>query len=302
MHIPTIQEITGDVTLTNAAGVTDLVLPDLQSIGGRLQISGNEALRNVSLGRLESAGNKDSGSDSGSGGLDIRENNALDIVDLGSLKDVDGGLSLEGGFRFVAHMYYHSYHSGETNEMCLRYSLSISSLKDVTGRTSITGAKLPCGLFDRLAAAGDFQGSYSCINDGHKGLSPGAKAGIAIGVIIAVLLVGLGIWLIVVPRRRRAAAAAMDEEGHDEKMGYSDAREYTGPETTGAGSRMMAGLLKIPRKPFPSKHPENVARPRPVDMLDGRMIYEAPTGVRSPTVYELDAGPQSRHQIPINHE
>lgn len=298
MHIPTIQEITGDVTLTNAAGVTDLILPDLQRIGGRLQISGNEALRNVSLGRLESVGNKHSGSGSGSGGLDIRENNALEIVDMGSLKDVDGELSLDGGFRFVEPIYYHS---GETNKMCLRYSLSISSLKEVTGRTSITGAKLPCGLFDRLAAAGDFQGSYSCTNDGHKGLSPGAKAGIAIGVIIAVLLVGLGIWLIVVPRRRRAAAA-MDEEGHDEKTGYSDAREHAGPETTGTGSRMMAGLLKIPRKPFPSKHPENVARPRPVDMLDGRMIYEAPTGVRSPTVYELDAGPQSRHQIPINHE
>lgn len=97
VHIPSIQEITGDVTLTDAAGVTDLVLPDLQSIGGTLRVSGNEALRNVSLGQLESAGNQDSGM----GGLAIRENKALETVGLGSLKDVYGGLTLEGGFRFV---------------------------------------------------------------------------------------------------------------------------------------------------------------------------------------------------------
>ena len=97
MHIPGIQEITGDVTLTDAAGVTDLVLADLQSIGGTLRVSGNEALQNVSLGQLESAGNQDSGI----GGLIIRENKALETVGLGSLEDVYGGLTLEGGFRFV---------------------------------------------------------------------------------------------------------------------------------------------------------------------------------------------------------
>lgn len=162
----------------------------------------------------------------------------------------------------------------------------------------MTGAKLPCGLMNRLAADGDFEGAYSCSNGGHEGLSAGAKAGVAIGVIIAVLLIGLGIWLLFVLRRRRAAAAAaMDEESHSEKTGgYSYAKGYTTPETTGGWG------MRIPRKPFPSKHPETVARPKPVDMLDGRMILEAPTGVRSPTVHELDAGPQSRHQIPINHE
>lgn len=286
------------MTLTDAAGVTDLVLADLQSIGGTLRVSGNEALQNVSLGQLESAGNQDSGI----GGLIIRENKALETVGLGSLEDVYGGLTLEGGFRFVNPIASPSLHylfrpwTDDRNPPPPLYSLSISSLKDVSGDTSMTGAKLPCGLMNRLAADGDFEGAYSCSNGGHGGLSPGAKAGVAIGVIIAVLLIGLGIWLFFF-RRRQATAAAMDEESHNEKTeGYSYAKGDTTPETTRKWG------MRIPRKPFPSKHPETVARPKPVDMLDGRMILEAPTGVRSPTVHELDAGPQSRHQIPINHE
>lgn len=166
-------------------------------------------------------------------------------------------------------------------------------MQEVSGAVRISGAKLSCGLFDRLAADGDFSGSYTCSNGGKKGLSDGAKAGIAVGVILAVLLLGLGVWLWIRRRARSspgAAAAAAVDTGDDEK-GFSGYRPVPGPAPKpGAG-------LQIPRKPFPSRH----ATPARPEMLDGNSIYEAGAGVRSPVVHELDAGPQSRHQIPINH-
>lgn len=171
--------------------------------------------------------------------------------------------------------------------------LAISSLQKITGAASITGAKLTCGLFDRLAADGDFSGSYTCSNNHAKGLSAGAKAGIAIGVILAILLVGLGVWFWI---RRRARPGPDTEASGDEEKRFSGYMPVPVPSPgTDAGSG-----LKIPRKPFPSQHAETSARP--VDMLDGNSIYEAAAGVRSPVVHELDAGPQSRHQIPMNHE
>ena len=152
---------------------------------------------------------------------------------------------------------------------------------------------MSCGLFDRLAADGVFSGSYTCSSSGGGGLSAGAKAGIAIGVIAAVLIVIALLWLFVY--RRKRAAVVDDEKG-----------QYTTPSMNqaaapvpGQGKTPAAGL-KIPRKPFPPTRPSEPQVP----LLDSSTIHEAPTERREsrPPIYELDAGPQSLHQRPIHHE
>lgn len=122
------------------------------------------------------------------------------------------------------------------------------------------------------------------------------------------LLVALGVWLWLRRRRRARSGPGVDPQspGDDEKgfTGYSPV-PVTAPAAVAPAPGMDTGRrpgpssgLNIPRKPFPSQHEPP---PRP-EMLDGNSIYEAGAGVQSPVVHELDAGPQSRHQIPMNHE
>lgn len=139
---------------------------------------------------------------------------------------------------------------------------------------------MSCGVFDQLAADGAFTGSYSC-SASSSGLSPGAKAGIAIAVIVIVCIIVAAIWFFL---RRRRAAATVNENGDVEKTEYQIFNSKS--------------ILRLPRKAFPPKQPSET-----VPMLDGRMILEATPGERRErrAVYELDAGPQSSHQRPINH-
>lgn len=171
-------------------------------------------------------------------------------------------------------------------------SISLPNIDQVNGDTSISGSGISCGLFDRLAADGVFSGSYTCSSSGG-GLSAGAKAGIAIGVIAAVLIVIALVWLFVYRRKRTAVV-------DDEKGQYSTPSPAPAPgQGPGQGKTPSAGL-KIPRKPFPPTRP---SEPR-VPLLDSSTIHEAPTERREsrPSIYELDAGPQSLHQRPIHHE
>lgn len=104
MSLASIQKITGSLTLTNT-GITDLSLPDLQSIGSALRVTGNSDLRNVSLPELQSVGKEDKDdSNSGSGGdaITVKDNPALETVEMGNLQDVYGGFTLHGGFSFVS--------------------------------------------------------------------------------------------------------------------------------------------------------------------------------------------------------
>lgn len=164
-----------------------------------------------------------------------------------------------------------------------KYSVSLPNINEVNGDTTIQGADMSCGVFDRLAADGVFTGSYSCTAS-SSGLSPGAKAGIAIAVILIVCIIAVAIWFFL--RRRRAAAASVSENSDVEKTEY---HIFSNTKS----------ILRLPRKPFPPKQTSEA-----VPMLDGRMILEATPGERHERrpVYELDAGPQSSHQRPINHE
>lgn len=116
-------------------------------------------------------------------------------------------------------------------------------------------------------------------------------------MILTILLVGLGVWFWI---RRRGHPGPDTEASGDEEKRFSGYTPVPVPDPAPSPRTDAGSGLKIPRKPFPSQHAETSARP--VDMLDGNSIYEAAAGVRSPVVYELDAGPQSRHQIPMNHE
>lgn len=164
--------------------------------------------------------------------------------------------------------------------------MSLPNLDQVNGDTTINGPHMSCGVFDRLAADGTFRGSYSCSSP-DSGLSAGAKAGIAIGVILAVLILVVGIWLLLQFRRRHTTL--VDEEQNEKTNIMQSTQERSGE---------LGTVLKIPRKPFPPKRPSEPA------ILDGAMIYEAPTErlERPRPVYELDAGPQNWHQRPIHHE
>lgn len=170
-------------------------------------------------------------------------------------------------------------------------SISLPNIDQVTGDTSISGSGISCGLFDRLAADGVFSGSYTCSSSGG-GLSAGAKAGIAIGVIAAVLIVIALVWFFVYRRKRSAVV-------DDEKGQYTSTPAPGQGQGQGQGKIPSAGL-KIPRKPFPPTRP---SEPR-VPLLDSSTIHEAPTErrVSRPPIYELDAGPQSLHQRPIHHD
>lgn len=100
VSIANIQKITGTLTLTGT-DITKLSLPDLQSIGGALRITDNASLRNVSLPELQSVGDGDEDETGGDSGLTVKDNTALETVDMSNLQDVHGGLTLHGGFTFV---------------------------------------------------------------------------------------------------------------------------------------------------------------------------------------------------------
>jgi hypothetical protein len=48
--------ITGDLVIGPSVGTETIVLGQLRSVGGRIRVSGNQSLRNLSLPRLETAG------------------------------------------------------------------------------------------------------------------------------------------------------------------------------------------------------------------------------------------------------
>lgn len=248
LNLTEISQIQGDLTVTNVGGITKINLPALEKVEGTVTVTDNGALKNLTLSGLQSV----------SGRLTVQGNSGLSYVDLQNLEDVEGGLALVGGF-----------------------SVSLPNINEVNGDTTIQGADMSCGVFDRLAADGTFTGSYSC-SASSSGLSPGAKAGIAIAVILIVCIIAAGIWFCL---RRRRAAATVNENGDVEKTQYHILNTKS--------------ILRLPRKPFPPKQPSES-----VPMLDGRMILEATPGERRDRrpIYELDAGPQSSHQRPINHE
>lgn len=158
---------------------------------------------------------------------------------------------------------------------------------------------MSCTALDRLQSDGTFKGSYSC-SAGDKGssLSAGAKAGIAIGVIIAVMILLFGLWYVLRSRRQRKSKGSekapispvsppLPAKLRDEKPPSPKYQPVPVHDT-------LAPLPPVPRKPVGP----------PPAQLDGRSIYEAPIAASPAREYhELDAGPvRGVHQQPIHSD
>lgn len=100
LYLSSIQEITGDLTITNAGDLTSVYLPDLQTVDGSVTVKDNDGLKNLTLSQLQDV----------KGGLEIQGNNALESVDLRNLEDVNSGLTLNGGFGYVFSRFLLHFH------------------------------------------------------------------------------------------------------------------------------------------------------------------------------------------------
>lgn len=175
--------------------------------------------------------------------------------------------------------------------------VSLPSLDQVKGRTIITGSgSMSCGALNGLRSDGVFKGGYSC-TEGSTGLSPGAKGGIAAGVILGVLFIVAVLWLVLRRRRQRhkngtpstppTSSTPSPVMVHEEKTSISHGSSSLQESVSLPGDLHNS----LPRKPVGS-----------AVFLDSRSIYEAPNGSTPIQEYhELDAGPiLSAHQRPIN--
>lgn len=156
---------------------------------------------------------------------------------------------------------------------------------------------MSCSTLDTLNSDRVFKNGYIC-SSGSSSLSPGAKGGIAVGVIVFILLIVLVLWFVLRRRRQKQRARGARSTipppstpstvaAHDEKAPISQGSISPQEEA----SRPEEPQTLLPRKPVGS-----------AILLDGRSVYEAPDGSTPVQEYhELDAGPiLSSHQRPIN--
>lgn len=177
------------------------------------------------------------------------------------------------------------------------FRVSLPSLEQVKGRTIITSSgSMSCGAFNGLRSDGVFKGGYSC-SEGSTGLSPGAKGGIAAGVILSVFFIVTVLWFVLRRRRQRHKNGAPSISPTSSTPSPIMVNEEKASVSHGSSSLQesvsVSGDLQktLPRKQVGS-----------AVFLDSRSIYEAPNGSTPiQEYYELDAGPiSSSHQRPIN--
>jgi hypothetical protein len=148
---------------------------------------------------------------------------------------------------------------------------------------------MSCSTLNSLQSEGVYHGGYSCIASGSSGssLSPGAKGGIAVGVILGVLFILLIPWYVLRARRHRKSQNMPKAAPHSPSIIV-----YNEKQTAPPNQPSLKTLL--PRKPVGSTAAQ----------LHGSSIYEVPmvsTPVRE--YHELDADPVlSSHQRPINSD
>lgn len=92
LNLTGINEIKGDLTVTNVGGITKINLPALEKVEGSVTVTDNNELTNLTLSGLQSV----------NGGLTVQGNGGLSYVGLQNLEDVEGGgLTLVGDFRYA---------------------------------------------------------------------------------------------------------------------------------------------------------------------------------------------------------
>lgn len=158
-----------------------------------------------------------------------------------------------------------------------RHSVTLPSIDHVKGQTTIRGGKsMSCSTLNSLQSDDVYHGGFAC-SSSARSLSPGARGGIAVGVVVGVLLLMLLLWHWL---RQRPPSPLQDEKPPS-------------PECQAVPSLE-------PKPPAPSI-PRRLVEPPPA-LLDGQSIHEAAYAATPIQEYhELDAGAVfSTHQRPIN--
>lgn len=263
-----ITEIKGSFTAQGASSVTEISAPDVTGISSALTVDNMSSLTKLSMASLSKV----------ESGITITNNKNLKSLEFQNLEEVDGQLDLTGYFT----------------------SVLLPSLDQVDGSTTIKGkSPMSCTALNALRSSDVFRGSYSCsVDGGGSSLSAGAKAGIAIGVIIAVILLLLAVWYVLRQRRqrqpRRRRTFQTDPPSPEIALGSEKLLEPEHKSSPPKESPVKERELQVPRKPIGP----------PPALLDGRSIYEAAYPASPiPVYHELDAGPVSgSHQRPIHSE
>ncbi|KAJ5729533.1 uncharacterized protein N7483_004041 [Penicillium malachiteum] len=250
-----ITEVKGSFTADGISDLTTLAAPDLETINGGLTIENLDSLTNLSMNSLTTV----------SSDITVTGNKDLTKLEFLDLKEVKGQLTLTGSF----------------------HSISLPSLNQVSGQTTIRGKSMSCKALNSLKSEDVYRGGYSC-SGGGSSLSAGDKAGIGIGVIIGVIVVLVIVWL--VWRRRR--------------------RQRRNAQTSASVPPMVEKQMPVQPEyqAVPSYEPAKVLPSKPLGpspaLLDSRSIHEAAypaSPVRE--YYELDGGPvHGTHQRPLNSE
>ncbi|CAI7609900.1 unnamed protein product [Penicillium crustosum] len=264
--INNVEEIKGALIAEGASELTGLLTPDLDSVKGGITLSNLNSLTTITMGALSQV----------SSGLIITGNPNLKTLGFQDLEKVEGQLDLAGSFD----------------------SVSLPSLEQVKGRTTIIGSSsMLCSVLDKLKSNSVFRNGYTC-SSGSSGLSPGAKGGIAVGVIVTVLLIVLLLWFVLRRRRQRKRTRGVQSTIPPS----STVSTVVGPDEKALISQ---GSISPQEEPLRSKEPQTLLPRKPVGsaiLLDGRSVYEVPNGSTPVHEYhELDAGPVfSSHQRPIH--
>ncbi|KAJ5522711.1 hypothetical protein N7513_013284 [Penicillium frequentans] len=256
-----VTEIKGTFTAEGASGLTTLAAPDLETLEGALTVDSMSSLSNLSMNSLSEV----------SSGITIIANPKLKHLEFEDLEEVDGQLKLTGSFS----------------------SVSLPSLDQVKGQTTIRGgSSMSCTALNNLQSEDVYHGGYSCSTSSGSSLSTGAKAGIAIGVIVGVLLILFLMWWVFRQRRVR-----------QKRRRPSQTPASISPPVLKDEKQSTPQYQPIPSSDLSPKVPRKPVGLAPA-LLDGRSIYEAAYPASPiPVYHELDAGPVfSTHQRPINSE
>ncbi|CAG8299495.1 unnamed protein product [Penicillium nalgiovense] len=271
--------VSGSITISPSVSGA-ITINNVEEIQGALIAEGASGLTGLFTPDLDSV----------QGGITLSNLDSLTTITMGGLSQVSSSIIIMGNPKLKT--------LGFQDLEQVDGQLELTGSFDSKGQTTIMGSSsMSCSTLDSLKSDKVFRNGYTC-SSGSSGLSPGAKGGIAVGVIVVVLLIVLVLWFVLRRRRQKRRAGGTQSTippsstpstvvAHYEKVPISQGS--ISPQEEAPRPEVPPTLL--PRKPVGS-----------AILLDGRSVYEAADGLTPVQEYhELDAGPVSgSHQRPIH--